>query len=133
MPIDLSWLDEDQSILYARWEAGWTWEDFDRMLVEFDGIIQGASTPVSIVSTVTSIPRGIIARLPSIAQLTSLRHPNFEGSYFISEADLVVPVLNLFLRLAPGFEPYMHVVVSVDEAAARIAELRESQSRPSTE
>jgi len=122
MIAEISWQNEDKTLLEVRYHEPLTVEDIIDTITEIANVLDTVEHKVVLLvdmTDISTIPRNLLTAYPRIAKTRGVNHPNAAASYIVVDNRVIELITSIFNRMYASFQ----VVRSLEEAQ-RLAEER---------
>lgn len=120
MSIDVTWLDDDQTVIYMKYDGNWTWDENIQVNKDLAEILAPKTFIVPIILDVTNshlLPKNALS---AIRKSVAIELPNEGVKYVIGASMFVKRMFQLVKQVSRStFEEYVFVN-SIDEALSLI-------------
>ena len=122
MIADISWQNENKTLLLIRYHEPLTVDDITGTITEIANVLDSVDHKVVLlvdVTDISTIPRNLLTAYPGMAKTRGVNHRNAAVSYVVINNRAIEVISNIFSRMYTSFQ----VVRSLEEAH-RLAEER---------
>lgn len=126
MPVEVTWLDEEKTIILCSFEGRWTWREYSQIEKNIWDFIGHKDYRIDVLADWTrsaGFPLGVMDIIHRIGETT---HPPREDIWVInvSKVPLLKILVGAFRRLYPKVATNYHVADTLDDAIQMIEHSR---------
>jgi hypothetical protein len=130
MGIEVSWDNEERTIIRHTYQGEWTWEEFLAALEKSNTMLDSVNHLVDCIVDMTNSRQILTSSTTSYHKIAAYsQHPNWGVSVLVTKSFLVQTFAGVFTKLYPKFGRKILFASSEEEAYARLAERRHADHR----
>jgi hypothetical protein len=123
MPIEVSWLNDDQSVILLVFPQRWTWREFHDAKMTADGMMDMVEHDCALI--LTGPPNVVMPEnvLTNARAMIDQKHPRAQVLVIVAPNRFVHALVNMLLRLSSEASRSARIVASMEAAQVKLMQM----------